>query len=78
MDRLRVLRAIDKLDRLGPKAVLELLTVGRRDPSGDFMPGAGLGLEAARFILSGIDVDVQVVCWRPETGAAIVQVDRCG
>jgi histidyl-tRNA synthetase len=30
--RLQVLRAIDKLDRLGPSAVRLLLTVGRQDP----------------------------------------------
>jgi histidyl-tRNA synthetase len=37
-----VLRAIDKLDRLGPSAVFKLLTEGRTDDSGDFTPGAGL------------------------------------
>ena len=37
------LRAIDKLDRLGSKGVVELLGKGRRDESGDFTPGAGLG-----------------------------------
>ncbi len=40
--RLSVLRAIDKLDRLGPGGVFALLTGGRRDESGDFTPGAGL------------------------------------
>src|SRR6476646_1648164 len=34
--RLIVLRAIDKLDRLGPDAVAMLLTAGRKDESGDF------------------------------------------
>jgi len=38
-----VLRAIDKLDRLGLAAVQELLGAGRRDASGDFTKGAGLG-----------------------------------
>ena len=37
-----VLRAIDKLDRVGMDGVLELLGPGRRDPSGDFSPGAEL------------------------------------
>lgn len=37
-----VLRAIDKLDRLGERGVAELLGKGRRDESGDFTPGAGL------------------------------------
>ncbi len=40
--RLTVLRAIDKLDRLGPKEVFLLLTRGRTDESGDFAKGAGL------------------------------------
>ena len=41
--RLIVLRAIDKLDRLGPTGVEALLGPGRRDESGDFTKGAGLG-----------------------------------
>ena len=40
--RLTVLRAIDKLDRLGEQGVRELLGEGRRDESGDFTKGAGL------------------------------------
>ncbi len=40
--RLTVLRAVDKLDRLGPTAVFQLLTTGRKDESGDVTPGAGL------------------------------------
>ncbi|WP_299861528.1 histidine--tRNA ligase [uncultured Roseobacter sp.] len=37
-----VLRAIDKLDRLGPRGVRALLGEGREDESGDFTAGAGL------------------------------------
>jgi histidyl-tRNA synthetase len=40
--RLIVLRAIDKLDRLGPAGVHSLLGHGRKDESGDFTKGAGL------------------------------------
>ena len=40
--RLGVLRAIDKLDRLGPDGVRQLLGEGRKDESGDFTKGAGL------------------------------------
>ena len=40
--RLAVLRAIDKLDRLGEQGVRELLGPGRKDESGDFTKGAGL------------------------------------
>src|SRR5580692_6430501 len=49
--RLMVLRAIDKLDRLGPVAVLQLLTSGRRDESGDFTKGANLSQAQAEVIL---------------------------
>jgi histidyl-tRNA synthetase len=37
-----VLRAIDKIDRLGEVGVRALLGAGRRDDSGDFTTGAGL------------------------------------
>src|SRR6185312_8551257 len=37
-----VLRAIDKLDRLGVEGVQALLGAGRKDESGDFTKGAGL------------------------------------
>jgi histidyl-tRNA synthetase len=40
--RLTVLRAIDKLDRLGEQGVRELLGEGRKDESGDFTRGAKL------------------------------------
>jgi histidyl-tRNA synthetase len=46
----RVLRAIDKLDRLGPEAVSQLLGPGRRDESGDFTEGAGLSTEGINRI----------------------------
>lgn len=40
--RLGVLRALDKLDRVGLDGVRELLSSGRRDESGDFTNGVGL------------------------------------
>ena len=43
--RLTVLRAIDKLDRLGAEGVRQLLGPGRKDESGDFTKGAGLAEE---------------------------------
>src|SRR5262249_23261054 len=49
--RLGVLRAIDKLDRLGEAAVRQLLGGGRTDDSGDFTPGAGLTAEQADTVL---------------------------
>ena len=39
---LTVMRAIDKLDRLGIEGVKQLLGEGRKDESGDFTKGAGL------------------------------------
>src|SRR5262249_50303371 len=49
--RLTVLRAIDKLDRLGADGVFLLLTTGRKDESGDFTKGAGLEQKDAKSIL---------------------------
>lgn len=43
--RLTVLRAIDKLDKFGPEGVRLLLGEGRKDESGDFTKGAGLGVQ---------------------------------
>ncbi|MEO1204965.1 MAG: histidine--tRNA ligase [Pseudomonadota bacterium] len=43
--RLTVLRAVDKLDRLGVEGVTMLLGDGRKDASGDFTKGAGLEAE---------------------------------
>jgi histidyl-tRNA synthetase len=52
--RLTVMRAIDKLDRLGEDGVSLLLTRGRKDESGDFTKGAGLSDENAENVLSKI------------------------
>src|SRR3569833_685364 len=49
--RLTVLRAIDKLDRLGPEGVKQLLGEGRKDESGDYTKGAGLERIAIELIL---------------------------
>ncbi|MGW1425342.1 histidine--tRNA ligase [Bradyrhizobium manausense] len=48
---LTVLRAIDKLDRLGQGGVVELLTAGRKDESGDFTKGAELSSEQADNVM---------------------------
>jgi histidyl-tRNA synthetase len=50
--RLAVLRAIDKLDRLGPEGVRRLLGPGRKDDSGDFTKGAGLEGDAVDRVLA--------------------------
>ncbi|WP_297617695.1 histidine--tRNA ligase [uncultured Roseicyclus sp.] len=46
-----VLRAIDKLDRLGEAGVRALMGAGRKDDSGDFTQGAGLSAEQADVIM---------------------------
>ena len=52
--RLTVLRAIDKLDRLGIEGVKSLLGPGRKDESGDFTKGAGLDDAAIDRVLAAI------------------------
>jgi histidyl-tRNA synthetase len=48
---LAVLRAIDKLDRLGPQSVFQLLTTGRKDDSGDFTAGVNLSSAQADNVM---------------------------
>jgi histidyl-tRNA synthetase len=50
--RLTVMRAIDKLDRLGSDGVVALLGKGRKDESGDFTKGAGLSPSAIDAIIN--------------------------
>ncbi|MEC9196280.1 MAG: histidine--tRNA ligase [Pseudomonadota bacterium] len=57
-----VLRAIDKLDRLGEDGVRALLGEGRKDDSGDFTKGAGLAAEQAEVVMGFMDA-------RRDTGA---------
>ena len=49
--RLQVLRAIDKLDRLGAAGVEALLGEGREDESGDYTDGAKLGADGIKAVL---------------------------
>jgi histidyl-tRNA synthetase len=60
-----VLRAIDKLDRLGSGGVRALLAEGRKDESGDFTKGAGLSQSQIDPIMLFIDsyneVDKQII-----------------
>lgn len=46
-----VLRAIDKIDRLGEDGVRALLGAGRKDESGDFTKGAGLSADQAEVVM---------------------------
>ncbi|PZX38962.1 histidyl-tRNA synthetase [Roseinatronobacter thiooxidans] len=50
-----VLRAIDKLDRLGVEGVRALLGEGRKDESGDFTKGAGLGAVQSDVVMGFMD-----------------------
>jgi histidyl-tRNA synthetase len=50
--KLAVLRAVDKLDRLGADGVRLLLGEGRKDESGAFTKGAGLNAKAAESVLA--------------------------
>ncbi len=59
--RLTVLRAIDKLDRLGLEEVTRLLGRGRKDESGDFTKGAELDQNAINIIVNFVGAkDVRV------------------
>lgn len=46
-DQAAILRTIDKFDKVGEHGVRELLTSGRRDASGAFIDGVGLGAAQA-------------------------------
>lgn len=50
-DKTAFLRCLDKYDRLGAEGVKALLTDGRRDESGDFTPGLGLGKDQAECVI---------------------------
>ena len=54
--QLTVLRAIDKLDRVGTDGVKQLLTTGREDKSGDKTIGANLSHSQAEEIVSFINM----------------------
>ncbi|WYK06534.1 histidine--tRNA ligase [Cereibacter sphaeroides f. sp. denitrificans] len=58
-----VLRAIDKIDRLGETGVRALLGAGRKDESGDFTKGAGLSNDQAEVVMG-------FMAARRDTGAA--------
>ena len=60
-----VLRAIDKIDRLGDDGVRALLGAGRKDDSGDFTKGAGLSQAQAEVVMGFTSA-------KRDTGAATV------
>jgi histidyl-tRNA synthetase len=52
---LTVMRAIDKLDRLGIDGVKQLLGEGRKDESGDFTKGAGLKAADIALVIAAVE-----------------------
>src|ERR1700759_5163747 len=52
---LTVMRAVDKLDRLGIVGVKQLLREGRKDESGDFTKGAGLKDADIALVVSSVE-----------------------
>ena len=56
--KLTVLRALDKLDRLGRDGVKDLLGKGRLDESGAFTTGAELSASSAGLVLDFLDMAV--------------------
>jgi histidyl-tRNA synthetase len=71
--RLNVLRAVDKLDRLGREGVDALLGAGRKDESGDFTKGAGLSPEAINLVSNFLRP--QVKAWQRVSEAGSRPVD---
>jgi histidyl-tRNA synthetase len=57
--KLTVLRAVDKLDRLGWEGVQDLLGEGRLDESGAYTKGAGLDVAAREAIAEFIDISTK-------------------
>ena len=82
--RIIVLRAIDKLDRLGIRGVRDLLGAGRKDESGDFTRGAGLNEKEKNAILIAVDAVMTALNADPVEHAevrvaiqkALTQLDR--
>ena len=69
--RLTVLRAIDKLDRLGLDGVRQLLGEGRKDESGDFTKGAGLAESQSSRLLGIIDAVSSALGASPVAGETL-------
>ena len=57
---LTVMRAIDKLDRLGISGVRHLLGEGRKDESGDFTKGAGLKEADIALVVGAIEANAKL------------------
>ena len=76
--RLGVLRAMDKLDRLGPEGVRALLGEGRRDESGDYTRGAGLDPAAVERVLGFLSPSSGDAAAGMEAAVAASEIGRQG
>jgi len=57
--RLTVMRAIDKLDRIGVEGVAALLGKGRKDESGDFTAGANLDPASVKKVIDFVTLETE-------------------
>ena len=69
--RLVVLRAMDKLDRLGPEGVAALLGAGRKDESGDFTRGAELNDAQSESVLRFLGFERAAQGWASRPRASL-------
>jgi len=79
--QLRILRSIDKLDRVSLDGVKQLLGPGRKDESGDFTPGVGLAVPQIDVVLKYLAVHGatrKAVCAQLETLIAQSTIGREG
>jgi histidyl-tRNA synthetase len=73
-----VLRAIDKLDRLGVEGVRALLGEGRKDESGDFTKGAGLDSDQVEWVMRFVGANRAAVCTLIDRGNDLVGISNSG
>ena len=77
--RLKILRSLDKLDRLGWSEVEKLLAKGRKDKSGDFTKGAELTISEIEIIknfFENKDINTKINSQNSESDKEIVQFSK--
>jgi histidyl-tRNA synthetase len=65
--RLNVLRALDKMDRIGVAGVEQLLGSGRKDDSGDFTKGAGLSRVQIEILMKYLHSEINFARHKSES-----------
>ena len=78
VQKLVVLRAVDKLDRLGPGGVAQLLGEGRKDESGDFTTGAKLDARAIDTMLGFVTASAAGIDGALDRIEPLVQASETG